>query len=78
MAAVAASDPSIEDKKWLTVGGLVNDVFLISLFSLAVPLGRFLDPWEIFLKILRKIKLIPSQKLKMNGQQELNKFFGNY
>lgn len=78
VAAVASNDPRLVDKKWLSAGGLVNDVFFIALFSLAVPFGRFLDPWEFFLKFLRWFHTKPLQKLKMNGQKELNEYFGNY
>lgn len=78
VAAVASSDPRLEDKKWLSAGGLVNDVFFIALFGLATPFGRFLDPWEFFLKFLRWFHTRPQQKLKLNGQKELNEYFGNY
>lgn len=65
---IAEVSPQIGDKLWLSKGGLVNDVFFIGLFGLAVPLARFIDPWEIYLKIRRWYYLKPKNKLKMYGQ----------
>ena len=65
---IANNDPDVEDKSWLKAGGLVDDVFYISVFSLLVPFGRLIDPWEIFLKLRRWWASDPERRLDMYGQ----------
>ena len=60
---IANADSGMEDKKWLIAGGLVDDVFYIALFSLLVPFGRLIDPWEIFLKLRRWWASDPEKRL---------------
>lgn len=77
VTVIANSRGKIE-KSWLKSGGLVDDVFYIALLSLLVPLGRLLDPWEIYLRVLRWYYEDPERRLQMYGQKELNKHYGNY
>ena len=35
-------------------GGLVTQVFFIGLFNLLLPIGRFIDPFNILLKLREK------------------------
>ena len=62
----------------LAAGGLVEDVFYISLFSLFTPIGRLIDPYNLFLEAKRWYFSKPSQRLKSYGQSELNAHYGNY
>ena len=39
----------ITNKKILSAGGLVDDVFWVGLFTIIAPIGRFIDPYNIFL-----------------------------
>ena len=51
--AIANADERVKEKPLLEAGGLVDEVFFIALFNLAVPFGRLIDPWEIYLKLKR-------------------------
>jgi hypothetical protein len=35
-------------------GGLVTQVFFIGLFNMLLPIGRFIDPFNILLKLREK------------------------
>ena len=66
---IAAIKVQADTKNFLVAGGLVEDVFFISLFSLFSPIGRFIDPFNIFLDIKRWYYEDPSQRIKMFGQR---------
>lgn len=73
-----AGTTNIKYKTWLGPGGLVDDVFFIALLNILVPLSSFLDPWEIYLKILRWWHSKPNNRLDIHGQKKFNSYFGNY
>lgn len=66
---VAAIKVQNDTKQFLAAGGLVEDVFYISLFSLFSPIGRFIDPFNIFLKMQRSYVEDPDKRLRMVGGQ---------
>ena len=65
---IAKSNSSGQETSWLKAGGLVDNVFYIALFSMFVPFGRMVDPWEIFLKLKRWWASEPNRRLNMYGQ----------
>lgn len=65
-------------KPWLKSGGLVDDVFFIAALNVLVPIGLFFDPWELFLRFFRWWHSKPNNRLKIHGQANFNKYFGNY
>ena len=67
---VAAVKVESDTARFLAAGGLVEDVFYISLFSLFSPIGRFIDPFNILLKIQRSYYEDPEKRLRMVGGQE--------
>ena len=46
---IAAVNVGFDTKKFYSAGGLVDDVFWIALFGLIAPIGRLIDPFNIFL-----------------------------
>lgn len=68
----------ISGKSWLRSNGLVDDIFFIALFNLLVPITTLIDFYEHWLRLVRWWYSDPDRRLELFGQQELNKFYGNY
>jgi hypothetical protein len=43
------------DNHWWEPGGLADTVFFVAILNILVPISAFLDPWNIYLKVNRKI-----------------------
>lgn len=53
-----------------------QDIFFIALFNIAVPIGRFIDPYYILITLRNKIYAIPDYRLqKFHSQEEFNKIY---
>lgn len=49
-------------------GGLVTNVFFISLINMLLPLGRFIDPYNLLLRLRQYYYLDPQKRLELEGQ----------
>ena len=68
----------IHNENVFASGGLVTNVFFISLFNLLLPVGRFIDPLNILFHLRRRYYSEPWRRLKLKGQQEFNALFACY
>ena len=75
---ISQANVGIKKKTWLQQGGLVDDVFFIAALNVLVPIAQFFDPWEMFLRFIRWWFSKPGNRLKIQGQDNFNKYFGNY
>ena len=59
-------------------GGLVTNVFFIGLINMLLPVGRWIDPFNILLMLREKYYQDPMKRLDLKGQIELNKIYTFY
>lgn len=69
---------NLGEKRWLKSGGMVDDIFFISLLNVFVPLLRLIDPLEQFYKFQRWYYSKPKNRLHFHGQKQFNALFANH
>lgn len=62
----------VPGKQVFTEGGLVSDVFYIGLLNIITPIGRFIDPWNIYLSLRKRYYNRPHSRLYIHGQKKFN------
>jgi hypothetical protein len=69
----------INHQKVFDSSGLVTNVFFIALINMLLPIGRFVDPFNMILKLREKYYSDPEKRLfDLKGQAELNRIFTFY
>ncbi len=67
----------IADKKVLTSGGVTTDVFFIGIFNVLPPIGRFIDPYSLWLRCQASSYDSADSRLNIS-QPELNQLLANH
>jgi hypothetical protein len=69
VTVISQTYSNISRRTWLEAGGLVETVFFVGILNVLIPIAIFIDPWEIYLKIVRWYYSRPSRRLYTHTQK---------